>query len=426
MREPGNRLTLTRRECIAALSGAAVGALSISRYSPAKAHGDNSVLPAVRAITKGPRHHWFGYYDKLQFDPSQRYVLGMKVDFEGRSPTADDYIRVGMVDLQDQDRWIDLGVSHAWCWQQGCMLQWLPESDNEVIWNDREGDQFVSRVVNVTNGQQRTLPKPIYSLSPDGKTAIGLDFHRLDVLRPGYGYKNTRPYSRDSNAPKDTGLYSLNLESGESQLIFSYADALAIPYKEDISSAIHWFNHVLFSPNGQRFIFLNRWKKDWTKGGWKTRMLTIQVDGSDPYVVDPSGNTSHFIWRDAEHILAWTQPIGKPPGFYLFTDKTQQTELIGKEAMTENGHCTYLPGNRWILCDTYPDADRLQHPYLFEVATGRRVELGHFHSPAEYTGEWRCDTHPRFSRDGKLVVIDSPHADGGRQMYLIDVSEIVS
>ena len=23
--------------------------------------------------------------------------------------------------------------------------------------------------------------------------------------------------------------------------------------------------------------------------------------------------------------------------------------------MTGNGHCTYLPGNRWILNDTYPD-----------------------------------------------------------------------
>ena len=37
-----------------------------------------------RPLTAGPGHHWFGYYDKLQFDPSGRYVLGMKVGFEGR------------------------------------------------------------------------------------------------------------------------------------------------------------------------------------------------------------------------------------------------------------------------------------------------------------------------------------------------------
>ncbi len=61
-------------------------------------------LPPVRAITRGPKYHWFGYYDKLQFDPSGRFVLGMEVDFEHRSPHAEDTIRVGMVDLNDGDR----------------------------------------------------------------------------------------------------------------------------------------------------------------------------------------------------------------------------------------------------------------------------------------------------------------------------------
>ena len=57
----------------------------------------------VRPITRGPRHHWFGYYDKLEFDPSGRFVLGMAVDFEGRSPTPVDAIGIGMVDLEDDD-----------------------------------------------------------------------------------------------------------------------------------------------------------------------------------------------------------------------------------------------------------------------------------------------------------------------------------
>ena len=51
-----------------------------------------------------PKHHWFSYYDKLQFDPTGRYALGMEVDFEHRSPRAEDSIRVGLVDLQDNDR----------------------------------------------------------------------------------------------------------------------------------------------------------------------------------------------------------------------------------------------------------------------------------------------------------------------------------
>ncbi len=33
-----------------------------------------SMLAPVRKITKGSKFHWFGYYDKLQFDPTSRYV----------------------------------------------------------------------------------------------------------------------------------------------------------------------------------------------------------------------------------------------------------------------------------------------------------------------------------------------------------------
>jgi Tol biopolymer transport system component len=112
--------------------------------------------------------------------------------------------------------------------------------------------------------------------------------------------------------------------------------------------------------------------------------------------------------------------------FYLYKDKTEQVEAVGPDVMTVNGHCTYLPGGKYILNDAYPDKSRNQSVYLYEIATGKRIPLGSFHSPAEYSGEWRCDTHPRYSPDGRKVVIDSPHGGNGRQMYLIDLRGIVS
>ena len=91
------------------LQAGSVGAAAfgLSRFAMA-GEGADEYLP-VRTVTHGPKYHWFGYYDKLQFDPTQRYLLGMEVDFENRSPRADDTIRIGMVDLQDGDRWIELG-----------------------------------------------------------------------------------------------------------------------------------------------------------------------------------------------------------------------------------------------------------------------------------------------------------------------------
>jgi hypothetical protein len=399
---------LTRREWLATLAAAAAG----------------DAPPPVRAITRGPKYHWFGYYDKLQFDPTGRYVLGMEVDFEHRSPRPDDVIRMGMVDLQDRDRWIELGESRAWNWQQGSMLQWAPGSRSEVVWNDRRGERFVSHILDVKTRRRRTLPHPIYALSPDGRWAVAPDFRRLNDCRPGYGYAGLPDPNREAAAPADAGIWRMDMKSGRQELMFSFADAVRVPNPhEDMSEAKHWFNHLLFNPDGSRFIFLHRWRAARHQQSFATRMFTIGRDGQEPYVLDPYGKTSHFIWRDREHVLAWAWHPSRQEKFYLFRDRSAEVEAVGPEVMTVNGHCTYLPGNRWILNDTYPDRQRNQNVYLYEPATGRRVWLGHFPSPQEYTGEWRCDTHPRASRDGKLVSIDSAHA-GGRQMYLIDISGI--
>ena len=73
----------------------------------------------MRQLTQGPKHHWFGYYDKEQIDPSGRYVLAMEVDFEHRTPRVGDAVGIGFIDTQDGDSWREIGSSSAWGWQQG-------------------------------------------------------------------------------------------------------------------------------------------------------------------------------------------------------------------------------------------------------------------------------------------------------------------
>ncbi len=378
----------------------------------------------VRAITREPGYHWFGYYDKSQLDASGRYVLGMEVGFQHRSPTSSDEIRVGMVDLADGDRWIELGSSRAWSWQQGCMLQWVPGSTSQVIWNDRDGDRFVARLLDVRTGAERTIPAPVYALAPDGQNAVAPDFRRINDTRPGYGYAGLRDPWRDVLAPKRSGIWRVDLQTGVSDLIVSLAQIAAIPYPHgDMSTAKHWFNHLLFNTDGSRFEFLHRWRQG--DGPFATRMLTADPDGSNVRVVDDYGQTSHFIWRDAEHILAWAWHPSHGARFYTYRDGPADVQVIGPDVMTENGHCTYLPGNAWILNDTYPDGERRQHLYVYNVASGVRVPLGDYLAPLEFAGEWRCDLHPRSSRDGRMVVIDSAHDGRGRQMYLLDIANIV-
>ena len=417
------KAAIRRREFLRWAAGSAAF-VSMPNLGGAAQTKDEAGPAPVRALTRGPKFHWFGYYDKLQVDSTGRYALGMEVDFEHRSPRADDTVRVGMVDLRDNDRWIELGTSRAWNWQQGCMLQWRPGHNSEVIWNDRQEGQFVSYILDVRSGSKRTLSHPIYALSPDGRWAVSTDFRRLNDTRPGYGYAGIVDPNRSVAAPQDAGIWKVDLETGEQSLLLSLAEAAKVPQPGGFSAgAKHWFNHLLVAPDGRRFTFLHRWRGQAEGTSWKTRMFTAGADGRGLHLLIPSGKVSHFIWRDPSHILAYAGygPEAKQWRFQVSEDLTGQVEVV--EGMPQgDGHCTYLPGKQWILCDSYPDRERRQHLYLFHVPERRLVSLGRFLSPPQYTGEWRCDMHPKPSPDGRSAIIDSPHGGNGRQMHLVDLS----
>jgi Tol biopolymer transport system component len=61
---------------------------------------------------------------------------------------------------------------------------------------------------------------------------------------------------------------------------------------------------------------------------------------------------------------------------------------------------------------------------LYRPSDGYRLDIGRFFAPRELDGEIRCDLHPRWSRDGQKICFDSVH-EGHRQIYVVDVSEIV-
>jgi len=308
------------------------------------------------------------------------------------------------------------------------MLQWVLGAEHLVAWNDREGGHFVTRLHDVQRSVTTTLPHPFYCIAPGGGVAFAPDFRRLNDTRPGYG--GIPDPNRDQLTPEDSGIWRIDFQTGRQQLIFSFADATNIPFRGQPEAAFgpdskHWFNHLLCNPDGTRLFMLHRWQTPSDKS-FRTRALPMNFDGSDVFVIDPWGATSHFVWRDPRHVFAWAWHPSHHNRFSVCKDRTERVTVAGPDVMTQNGHNTNVPGtgNDWVLTDTYPDAATLQHLYLFHVPTNRRVPLGEFPSPPAYRGEWRCDTHPCASRDGRKVVFDSPHR-GGRQVYLADISDIV-
>jgi hypothetical protein len=367
-------------------------------------------------LTKGPGFHWFSYYDIQQFEPTGRYVLGMQVSFEGRQPTADDEVKIGIIDLQDGNRWKQVGTSKAWCWQQGCRLQWRPKSDREILWNDREDGKLVCRILDVKSGAMRTIPSPVDHIHPDGKVAIVADFARVGWMRPDYGYQGIPDPNRKVHAPSDSGIWKVDIDRGERRMLLSLAEIAAFPsegYSPE-KKGFHYTNHLSWSPSGKSIMFLHR-------GDVAARMLIADADGSNLRFI--TNNPSHYAWENDDRMLCWVPPSYR----YYQTDGKGDSKGVSLFP-APNGHQTFIPGTDWLLTDTYPEAgpgaDRVQYIYLYHLKTGKKVIIGKFHSPVEYSGMWRCDTHPRLSPDFTKVTIDATHSSG-RQIYMTDISSVI-
>ena len=66
------------------------------------------------------------------------------------------------------------------------MAHWLPSG--EILYNDLRGGKFVTVVRNLASGGERVVPFPTSAVSPDGRTIVSLNYARLRLTRPDYGY----------------------------------------------------------------------------------------------------------------------------------------------------------------------------------------------------------------------------------------------
>src|SRR5262249_58451774 len=105
-----------------------------------------------------------------------------------------------------------------------------------------EDGQYVSRILDVTTRKVRTVPSPIYALTPDGKTGLSVDFSRLNDVRPGYGYIGIPDPNAGELVTDKTGLYRVELSSGKREMLFSVADIVRRgPSLVTMKDAKHYF-----------------------------------------------------------------------------------------------------------------------------------------------------------------------------------------
>ncbi len=377
----------------------------------------------VRAVTHGPKHHFFGYYGMSPWDATERYLVCLETEFGDRSVQAEDIATLILNDLETGEA-KPLTTTSAWNFQQGSLIHWLATApDRQIIYNDRIDGQPKAVILDVFTGEKRILPRPIAAASHDGKTAASINYARLHTTRPGYGYAGVEDPFADDRHPKPDGLYVMDVTTGEHKLIVSMDQIFHFePVPAEYVDSKMWFNHVLFSRDDKRLFFLARFQPK-IPGPLVTAAFTVNTDGSELRCVLPySWGASHYDWLDGKHMVVSSKYRAEKAWLHVFFEDGSPLEsyrTLAPEVLSADGHCHFSQDGQWMVSDSYPRGKgRMRSFYIMTMATSAAGEIARFHEPKIYNSDWRCDLHPRWNRDATKICIDSAH-NGTRQVYIV-------
>lgn len=383
----------------------------------------------IRQLTHGSeqnRFHSHSYYDIRIADSDERFVAAHEMTFQDRWMKPDDTVLVGLVDLE-KGGFDPVGETTAWSWQQGPLAQWIPRRP-EMIWNIREGKEFVSRVYNRDTSSTRALPRTVYAVDPTGSFALSLNMARLDKARPGYGYTGGAGARLDESAPQDDGVWRMELDTGACRLILPLARAVELlhrflPAEERAehrgTPQVYWFNHVKLSPDGKRFTIKLRWRVQSLEKPWRGRQsvsLTCGIDGRGLRVLIRGG--SHVMWLDESRLFCWDQPREKLALLQDEEPRGRHLRDIQPNLFNQNVHIHHLPERPGHFLYDVPYSEEVKLAE-YEDTGGNNTMIATFENHIPKHGPFRCDLHPVPYARGTRIIVTSLH-DGGRQLYAVE------
>ncbi len=383
---------------------------------------------AWKKISPDDGHYFFGYYDRNPWNGDVTRHLVMKIPQITRLPERGERAEIGLLDRRGN--YEPLTTTRAWCHQQGCMELFLKHRPDCFLYNDYEESEnrLVARIFQLGKGIVGRYELPVYAMSPDGKWAVSLDFSRIP--RRGYSYADAVLSEELHPAgPDRSGIRLINLESGETKLIVSYRTMMERhPCAYGLAGQHIWLNHAIFNCDSTRLLWLFRQCAESCKREnirWKTFLYTSSLDGSGAECVlsecQWQNFISHQIWgRTPREILVDADWTGNGHSAVVFDESRRP--FLARELSKSHGrmaHMVFSPDGKWILADSYPDAESEQKLIRINAETGSSELLGTFHHEPVPIVETRCDLHPRWSPDGRFVTVDSTH-DGKRGVYLLE------
>lgn len=380
-----------------------------------------SLLPARRFHTLGRdiyvyaepgAHVFFGYYDIDPISPDGALLLAC------RSRGIGQPLEVGYYHLDDPSKpYTVVGKTSAWNWQQGCRARWAKANSCDAIFYNAlvDGEQCTLAYIVSTEQTITISPLALYAVDAEARYGLALDFARLHRFRPGYGYSSAAEVRRsDDWAPSDDGVWMVDLSAQSKELIVSFQD-LAEMNGHTSNNSFRYVNHLDFVPDSDRIQLFDIVSTNADKG--VVNFMTMERDGSAPRSLAKDIRPSHYRWIDRNHVMVTGLSARRRCEFNIYNEESGELVHSLSSVFTEDGHPSFVRGIGWIS-DTYPDKRMQQHLFYADIVRGRKVKLASFFSPAEFSGEARCDLHPRFSARTSSIVVDCIE-NGSRAMVRI-------
>ena len=380
------------------------------------------LISDVTLFREPDKQVFFGYYDISPFSADVKYLLATRTLLGNVSPAPQGELVVGYYALNENNRlFIELGRTTTWCWQQGCRVQWYPSpSSEQVLYNRLVNERYGCVIQNIhTKEMVREYSRPIYCVSQDGQWGLSLDFSRLQRLRPGYGYTTLPDTSAMESVPQDNGIWRINMETGEERFLFSLKDIATLASKPPMQVGDHYFNHLCFNPEGSRFMFFHLCERS---GKRSNRLLTSGIDGQDIHLLENERTVSHYAWKTNTELLATTFHPDIGFQYILYEDASGRSHVLGQDVLKQDGHPSYFPDLSYVLTDTYPDKCGEYHILIYDDKNKTLSRLASFYSPIDFSGEVRCDLHPRLNKYGNMLCADIVH-QSRRAMWVCPLCE---
>jgi|TARA_Y100000310_G_scaffold104528_1_gene102862 hypothetical protein len=355
------------------------------------------------------KHTFFGYYDKSLFSDDGKKILALSVGCLNEpisDPIAAD---IGYFSIDNNLQFNKVGETTTWCWQMGARLMWHPfHSSGMILYNKMSGDNYGSiaydlkkdKIINEYNF-------PIYDIDVKGDKVATLNFSRLGRLRPGYGYINIPDDNVNDPAPKNDGVWIIDVESNSRELLISLKDLSKFVSKDSMVGAEHYVNHLSFSPSGKKLMFFHIWTHNRKRN---VRALVVNVDGTELQEVMEK-SASHYAWKnDSELLLTGQGEDGF--GYYLIDLNNSLSSTMLNSKLSFDGHPSFFIDQENIIFDSYPRGILRKQSLFLSDLNGHMKLIAEFIPPPSYLGETRCDLHPRLSPDEKKICIDTPGKEG--------------